>query len=78
MTFIQHVIFSQKLLLFLVFRTLPANVTAEFVFDTFRLVPLLYSTFTADEAEKEDLQILQTVLDFNNITIESLFQIVSI
>ncbi|KAJ8737562.1 hypothetical protein PYW08_000157 [Mythimna loreyi] len=54
--------------------TLPNDVTADFVFKTFRLVPLLYSTFTADPSERDDLQKLQTVLDFNNLTIESLFR----
>ncbi|XP_026730129.1 sodium channel protein Nach-like isoform X2 [Trichoplusia ni] len=52
--------------------TLPENVTADFIYGTFRLVPLLYSTFFAEPEEKEHLKTLQNVLDDNNITIEAL------
>ncbi|XP_075991415.1 sodium channel protein Nach-like [Anticarsia gemmatalis] len=57
--------------------TLPANITADDVFESLRLVPLLYSTFKADPEEKEQLYQLQTILDMNNISIESLFKLLS-
>ncbi|XP_021188038.3 sodium channel protein Nach [Helicoverpa armigera] len=57
--------------------TLPDNVTADFVFEAFRLVPLLFSTFTATDEEQADLQILQGVIDYNNMTVETLFQTLS-
>ncbi|CAD0194274.1 unnamed protein product [Chrysodeixis includens] len=52
--------------------TLPENVTADFIYETFRLVPLLYSTFIAEPEEKDHLKTLQSVLDYNNMSIEAL------
>ncbi|XP_072930534.1 sodium channel protein Nach-like [Epargyreus clarus] len=54
--------------------TLPANVTADNVFETLRWVPLLHSSTLADADQKRDLRILQDILDLNNISIESLLK----
>ncbi|KAH9630315.1 hypothetical protein HF086_004448 [Spodoptera exigua] len=54
--------------------TLPDNITEEYVFEAFRLVPLLYSTFSANEKEKEQLRNLQAILDLNNMPIDILFK----
>ncbi|XP_035440220.1 sodium channel protein Nach isoform X2 [Spodoptera frugiperda] len=54
--------------------TLPENITEEYVFEAFRLVPLLYSTFSASEQEKEQLKVLQSILDLNNMPIDVLFK----
>ncbi|CAG9558354.1 unnamed protein product [Danaus chrysippus] len=54
--------------------TLPENVTADFVFKTLKVAPLLHSSNMADPIHKRDLHILQDVLDLNNITVETLFK----
>ncbi|XP_041986745.1 sodium channel protein Nach-like [Aricia agestis] len=54
--------------------TLPNNVTADFVFETLRIAPLLHSIVFADSTQKQALHKLQDVLDMNDITMEGLFQ----
>lgn len=61
----------------LFYRTLPENVTADSVFQTLRLVPLLYSMFKANDEEKSQLRQLQEILDTNDISVIDMFKMVS-
>ncbi|KAJ0183892.1 hypothetical protein K1T71_000315 [Dendrolimus kikuchii] len=54
--------------------TLPPNTTADFVFETLRLAPLLHATYISELRQKQDLYLLQTILDMNNVSIAELFQ----
>ncbi|XP_068626320.1 sodium channel protein Nach-like [Battus philenor] len=56
------------------FRSITNHVNNEFIFETLRYVPLLHSTNIATLKMKRNLRILQDILDFNNISIESLFR----
>lgn len=59
-------------------RSLQANQTKEFVFETIRLAPLLHSVYSASPTQKQQLRELQVILDNNDISIENLFRTVSI
>ncbi|XP_034839656.1 sodium channel protein Nach-like [Maniola hyperantus] len=63
--------FTQELM------SLPDNVTADFVFNTLKLAPVLHFLNKAQPDQKKDLQILQDILDLNSITIEMLFKKIS-
>ncbi|XP_052752663.1 sodium channel protein Nach-like [Galleria mellonella] len=54
--------------------TLPANVSADFVFNTVRVAPMLHSTYIIGSEQKEDLRKLQSILDLNNVSITMLFR----
>ncbi|XP_045784688.1 sodium channel protein Nach-like isoform X2 [Maniola jurtina] len=54
--------------------SLPENVTADFVFNTLKLVPFLHSLNKAQPEQKKHLQVLQKVLDQNKISMEDLFK----
>ncbi|VVD02755.1 unnamed protein product [Leptidea sinapis] len=54
--------------------TLPQNMTAEYIFQTLRLAPLLHSPISSDDQTKKHLSNLQDVLDLNEITVETLFR----
>ncbi|KAM3968439.1 sodium channel protein Nach [Aphomia sociella] len=53
---------------------LPANASADFIFNTIRIAPMLHSTFLTDDEQKADLLKLQTILDLNNVSMTMLFQ----
>ncbi|CAK1554923.1 unnamed protein product [Leptosia nina] len=54
--------------------TLPANMTSEYIFQVFKLVPLLLFASSATVAQKKSLVELQDVLDLNNISMETLYR----